>query len=114
MDPLLQKVVAVYTSWRDYQIITVGLLHQHTGIPPTLSYFQNFGFLILYYWMVCVMTTCMLSGVFHMLSALCIWFVLFDLRYLVLRVHDDGLCLICLVPRGEYPEISRTLLDVFD
>ena len=39
------------------------------------------------------MTTCMLSGVFHMLSALCIWFVLFDLRYLVLRVHDDGLCL---------------------
>ena len=37
-------IVAVYTSWRDYQIITVGLLHQHTGIPPTLSYFQNFGF----------------------------------------------------------------------
>ena len=31
----------------------------------------------------------MLSGVFHMLSALYIWFVLFDLRYLVLRVHHE-------------------------
>ena len=38
----------------------------------------------------------MLLGVFHMLSVLYIWFVLFDLRYLVLRVHHQ-LCAICLL-----------------
>ena len=60
-----------------------------------MLYFQivvHFG----YFLIVCVVLTFMLLGVFHMLSVLYIWFVLFDLRYLVLRVHHQ-LCAICLL-----------------
>ena len=65
-------------------------------------YFQivvHFG----YFLIVCVVLTFMLLGVFHMLSVLYIWFVLFDLRYLVLRVHHQ-LCAICLLSPPLLPQ----------
>ena len=82
----IQKAVAVY-SWRDFQLITVGLLHQHTSRPvdhwlPALTgfgaslHFLHVSVLVLFD-SVCY-ATFMLPVVFQ--TNIYIWFVLFDLR----------------------------------
>ena len=83
VNPLVQKAVALYTTsitcWGEltdnYSWMTPSACQYTTTVHwlPTPSEFQNLCFclLILSYWMVCVMTTCiLLDGVFHMLSSL--------------------------------------------